>query len=76
MSPSNDYWFRAKRHGWGWGLPRCWQGWATLLGYIGLVAADAAIFPPPHQPLEFGLLLILLSLVLVAVCWLKGEPVH
>jgi hypothetical protein len=29
-------WFRAKRLGYGAGLPFTWQGWTLLLGYIGV----------------------------------------
>jgi hypothetical protein len=25
--PGRKIWFPAKRYGWGWGLPCCWQGW-------------------------------------------------
>ncbi|MBC8738930.1 hypothetical protein F6X40_19420 [Paraburkholderia sp. UCT31] len=34
MSPSREYWFPAKRYGWGLGLPVRWQGWLTLLAYF------------------------------------------
>jgi len=27
----NNYWFRAKRYGWGWGLPITWQGWVVFV---------------------------------------------
>ena len=32
-------WFAPKRYGLGSGLPIAWQGWAVLLGYLGIVAA-------------------------------------
>jgi len=36
---SNDprYWFRAKRYGFGWGLPLAWQGWVFFLLWLLLV---------------------------------------
>ncbi|MGF6701877.1 hypothetical protein OKW38_006554 [Paraburkholderia sp. MM5496-R1] len=37
MSPSREYWFPAKRYGWGWGLPLRWQGRLTLLAYFVLL---------------------------------------
>jgi len=43
------YWFPAKRYGLGWGLPSVWQGWATLIIYIGLIAAGVFIFPPEEE---------------------------
>ena len=27
-------WFRAKRYGWGWGLPITWQGWAFFISWL------------------------------------------
>lgn len=37
-------WFRAKRYGYGAGLPFKWQGWALLLSHMALVAGLAAGF--------------------------------
>ncbi|MDE2112635.1 MAG: hypothetical protein KGJ79_15950 [Alphaproteobacteria bacterium] len=38
-------WFRPKVLGYGAGLPICWQGWATVAGFIGatLLGAQLAI---------------------------------
>jgi hypothetical protein len=37
----NAPWFRAKRYGFGAGLPNRWQGWVLLLSYVAtLVGAD------------------------------------
>ena len=36
---SNEYWFPAKRYGWGWGLPSRWQGWVVLAIYAVLLLA-------------------------------------
>ena len=33
----NEYWFPAKRYGWGWGLPSRWQGWVVLAIYAVLL---------------------------------------
>ena len=74
MSPTHGYWFPAKRYGWGWGLPVRWQGWVTLLAYVALLCVVAVEFRPALHPLMFALLVALLTLALVAVCWLKGEP--
>lgn len=74
MSPTPDYWFRAKRYGWGWGLPTRWQGWAVLLVYFALIGATVHFAPPDHHLAAFFSLIALYSVVLVAVCWLKGEP--
>jgi hypothetical protein len=74
MSPEHEYWFPAKRYGWGWGIPSHWQGWAVLLGYFGLLGLAAWYARPARRPLTFILLVILLTLALTVVCWLKGEP--
>ena len=71
---SNSYWFPAKRYGWGWGLPRRWQGWLVTLAYAALFGAGFLIFPPTTR-LEMLLAYIAaLTAVLIAICWLKGEP--
>ena len=74
MSPTPDYWFRAKRYGWGWGLPTRWQGWGVLLAYFALIGATIRFAPPDQHRATFILLVALYSLALFAVCWLKGEP--
>ncbi len=74
MSNKQVYWFRAKRFGWGWGLPLTWQGWVVLAAFAGLVLVGTLIFPPHKAPGFFiGYVLALIAL-LVAICWLKGEP--
>ncbi|HEY4082172.1 MAG TPA: hypothetical protein VGM81_15890 [Burkholderiaceae bacterium] len=70
-SEVSNYWFPAKRYGWGWGLPRRWQGWVVLIVYFALVGA--ATFSLPQQ-LQFMISVAVLTILLVAVCWLKGEP--
>jgi hypothetical protein len=74
MAPVHDYWFPAKRYGWGWGLPARWQGWVALAVYFVLLGVVVVAFEPAHHPFAFAVLVALLSLALVAVCWLKGEP--
>jgi hypothetical protein len=68
------YWFRAKRYGWGWGLPLSWQGWVVFAIYFALLAGVVVWFRFDHQPVMFVTAVVLLSLVLLAVCWVKGEP--
>jgi hypothetical protein len=68
------YWFPAKRYGWGWGLPRTWQGWVVLALFVILVAAGIFIFPPRERRIEFFLYVAVFVALLVAVCYAKGEP--
>jgi len=68
------YWFRAKRYGWGWGLPLTWQGWAVLAAFALLVMLGAVLFPPRQSMAFYSLYMLALSAALVGVCYLKGEP--
>jgi len=33
-------WFRAKKYGWGWGLPTTWQGWIIFIAYYVFILLD------------------------------------
>lgn len=70
----NEYWFRAKTHGWGWGLPLTWQGWLVYGAAFPLLAALFFIFPPKTHAVLFMGSSWAVVLLLVAVCWIKGEP--
>jgi hypothetical protein len=72
---SEDYWFPARRYGWGWGWPARWQGWVAFAVYAGLVAAGIAGLPLDLTPMGFVLYMLAVSALLVLVCcWWKGEP--
>jgi CHASE2 domain-containing sensor protein len=73
MSIEERYWFRAKRHGLGWGLPCSWQGWAFFLAWLATLVM-VAISLMPRRPFLFALTLGAMTLILVAVCYIKGEP--
>jgi hypothetical protein len=68
----SEYWFPAKRFGWGWGPPRVWQGWVVLCVW-GLALA-AGILLLHKRPLPTVCLVVVMSLVLVLICYAKGEP--
>jgi hypothetical protein len=68
----SEYWFPAKRFGWGWGPPLVWQGWAVLCLW-GLVLA-AGILRLHARPLPTLGLVVVMSAVLVLICYAKGEP--
>lgn len=74
MKIEPNYWFPAKRYGWGWGLPTRWQGWACLTIYAASVSVFIHFFRPAREPGMFTLGITLLTLGLATVCWLKGEP--
>ena len=71
-----EYWFRAKRYGWGWGIPSTWQGWVTLIIYMVLIAASAFLFPPAGEMAIFWCITVILTLLLIVICWVKGEPLR
>jgi hypothetical protein len=71
---SDDYWFPAKRFGWGWGMPRTWQGSVVLAAYAAVIGLLVYYVPPQAQPMEFAFGCVLSTCVLLLVCWLKGEP--
>lgn len=68
------YWFPAKRYGWGWSLPSTWQGWVVVSVFIGLFGAGFLIFPPSTQLGSLLAYVALITALLIAICWLKGEP--
>jgi uncharacterized membrane protein YhaH (DUF805 family) len=74
MPTDSDYWFAAKRYGWGWGFPITWQGWLVFAAFFALVAVGIALFPPRQAIAAFLLYIVVLSAVLIGICWLKGEP--
>jgi hypothetical protein len=73
MNIDNRYWFRAKRNGLGWGLPCSWQGWIFFVVWF-CVLGICAVRLLPDRPLVFALALGVMALILVAACYIKGEP--
>ena len=74
MQGDPQFWFPAKRYGWGWGIPISWQGWAVLAAFVALVIAGVLLLPPDKAPRPFIVYTAVLCVVLVAVGWLKGQP--
>jgi hypothetical protein len=75
MNDPNAYWFPAKRYGWGWGPPTAWQGWMVLIVWaavftVGIFVLRLRGFSVPAHIVWA----IAMSLVLVVICYLKGEP--
>ncbi|KAF1712658.1 hypothetical protein CSC70_01000 [Pseudoxanthomonas kalamensis DSM 18571] len=70
----DEYWFPSKTYGWGWGLPVRWQGWLVYGVALVLLISLWFVFPPATDLVAFMISTWGVILVLVAVCWLKGEP--
>ncbi|MEO1991814.1 MAG: hypothetical protein ABGW78_07775 [Pirellulales bacterium] len=68
------YWFPAKRYGWGWGLPRTWEGWFTFLVFIFVQCVIPCFINPGQQTLLYVSLVVGTTGVLLLICWKKGEP--
>ena len=68
------YWFRAKRYGWGWGLPSAWQGWVVLVIYLTLVSGGIPFVRASNGSAVYAIYVVILTVALVAICWLTGEP--
>jgi hypothetical protein len=69
--PRDKAWFAAKTFGWGWGLPLRWQGWAVMVGFIVVLIAGAPL--AKRAALFFVGYSLAVALVLVAICYWKGE---
>ena len=74
MPNPRNYWFPAKQYGWGWGFPVTSQGRVVIAGYVVLIGAGAVVIAPSIQPALFAGYLVFLTVALMAICWIKGEP--
>ena len=74
MSVPPDWWFPAKRRGWGWGWPRHPAGRRVLAAFFLLVLGGAPFLLPGRGPWLYLLWCLGLNVVLVGICWWKGEP--
>jgi hypothetical protein len=73
--PDARYWFRAKRYGYGWGLPLTWQGWAVFIGWAVVVLAPLLLRNGTGAVLS----LVALAIATPVLIWIgsrKGEPPH
>ncbi len=70
------YWFKRKIWGWGW-VPATQEGWAVIGLYILAIALLAFTLhknSPAHEvTFNFVVLVLLLTVLIVAVCYKKGE---
>jgi len=76
MQPNQkQVWFRAKKYGWGWGLPCAWQGWIVLAVWLALLCVGAAFleFLEPKHIGIFVLYAVVLGIGLFIICLVKGE---
>lgn len=69
--PPDQAWFPPKTYGWGWGVPRRWQGWAVVAAFVAAQVGAAALLP--RHPGWFVAAVVVNGAGLIAVCWWKGE---
>ncbi len=55
-------------------MPLTWQGWTVLGAFAMLLVAGIALFPAATHPVPYAIYIGVLSVTLVGVCYLKGEP--
>ena len=69
------YWFRAKKYGWGWGPPATWQGWVFMTAWLAILAVGLVVLVSRQESVGWLLLYVwLMTLVMLLVCYWKGEP--
>ena len=74
MEPNEPkIWFPAKRYGWGWGPPNCWQGWAVIAVWAALLCGGAVMLMQMQEIAFFILYMLILQTALILVCLRKGE---
>jgi hypothetical protein len=70
----HNYWFSARRYGWGWSLPSSWEGWVVLAVFLGLTIVGSFVVLPGAG--AFAAYVAILVALFFGVCWLKGEPLR
>lgn len=76
MSETRErHWFPAKRYGWGWGFPATWEGWLVFGGYLAAIVFGAVwLVRDPSFLLWYLIGTLVLTAMLLVVCYVKGEP--
>lgn len=67
-----NIWFKAKEYGWGW-YPINWEGWTVVLSYVLLIFTSSIMFVQETVGIQFPMAVVILSLILLIVSYLKGE---
>lgn len=63
-------WFRRKKYGYGW-TPINWQGWAVII--IWVIFFYFVTSKMDHEWLKNVVVIILMTGVLIYICYKKGE---
>ena len=70
-------WFKRKLYGWGW-VPVRWQGWVVIILFVVITIwnfqrIDAVQHSGSDTLINFIPQTFILVLILLAICWKKGE---
>ncbi len=71
-SDKKNYWFPAKKYGFGWGMPITWQGWIVFIAYIIAVLVSSLLLPA--RPLLYTTVVTIGTGILVLITVITGEP--
>ena len=74
MSDQPQYWYTAKRYGWGWGPPTSWHGWVVLVLLIVAMLGPAPFFLRSDRIWMYLVYVGALTALQVLICYLKGPP--
>ncbi len=74
---SKNYWFKAKKYGWGW-YPATWEGWLVMGIYIAALVwqfkdIDQSSHSASDTLIGFVIPFVISTVALFLVCYLKGE---
>jgi hypothetical protein len=77
MTLTKNYWFRAKKYGWGW-TPASWQGWTIIVIYTLLLLwrgfAVKELFDTESSfVFRYIFELVGITIPLIIICYLTGE---
>lgn len=76
MNENKKRWFKRKTYGWGW-TPATWEGWVVLAIYLFIMFGFSYInhteAPDGNLMIGFGFPFIILTPVLIWICYKKGE---
>jgi hypothetical protein len=76
MDSGPRYWFRAKRYGWGWGLPLTWEGWLVITVWLCVLVAVVPSLRSHRHVLDRVVIIVGMVAALTGVCYWKGEPLR
>lgn len=68
---TKKYWFPAKKYGWGWGPPCCWQGWTVLAIWLACLLAGTTLIT--YSVVLYVVYSIVLGVALFLIVFIKGE---